>query len=237
MIYFAYAILATLILFYFFHQKKNKISDLTAHESISTQLESLVSRLNKALEIAPFIKDKLIIDWLESSLKILQPLIERLHQKSSLKNLSQDDQDMELETLKKMFHTYEDRINIFFKAVEKKILGLEYETLFENCKSKTSMLRGCFFCSRPFSLSQPREAKIKLDHKPLRVYSCESCFQELHVSGKVKILYLIIQNQPKHWSLVDDYLPESANWDININRDKKKHAELKIIYSEPTAES
>ncbi|MBM4251059.1 MAG: hypothetical protein FJ146_03735 [Deltaproteobacteria bacterium] len=98
----------------------------------------------------------------------------------------------------------------------------------------TSVVKGCYFCSRPVIADKQTEVRVRLDGQLRQVHGCKVCRDELTSTRKVKVLHFMIEGQPVHWSQVNDYRPNEDFWSINQEQSDvtKRHLVLVTSHTE-----
>ena len=93
---------------------------------------------------------------------------------------------------------------------------------------------GCYFCSKPFTQTNFKKVKVKIENEIKKVYACEECAEKLKTQGNVKILYFTKGSKTYHWSQVADYNPIRDYSSLSSMSDNvKKDVKLRLIYSRP----
>lgn len=90
-------------------------------------------------------------------------------------------------------------------------------------------VKGCYFCSRPYSPSEFKTLKIRIQQQRLRVYACSSCRASVKVRGTADVLFFKKAGKKVHWSEVDEYDPTTDYWTLGRRRKTYQPPNLKLI--------
>ena len=105
-------------------------------------------------------------------------------------------------------------------------------------KAGVFLTKGCYFCSRPFVLSEFRLVKVRIDGNILRGIGCSVCRNALKDKKKVKVLYFRKEGRQLHWSETPGYQPRPDYYDINEeNKSDRERPNLSLVYSRVMVEA
>ena len=103
-------------------------------------------------------------------------------------------------------------------------------------KLSKQLRQGCYFCSMPHLVGDPRKVKVRIDGKILAAMACLSCFKALNANKKVKVLFFMRDGKALHWARVRDYVMEPKYFSINRGDSEgaPKTDKLKLVESSVT---
>jgi hypothetical protein len=103
-------------------------------------------------------------------------------------------------------------------------------------KLSKQLRQGCYFCSMPHLVGEPRKVKVRIDGKILAVMACLTCFKALNANKKVKVLFFMRDGKALHWTRVRDYVMEPKYFSINRGDPEgvPKTDKLKLVESSVT---
>ena len=107
--------------------------------------------------------------------------------------------------------TTSESIDLFRESLRKKG-GLGQ--FFKEFDSNKPPVKGCYFCSRPYSPKTFKKVGIKLNTQKLKVYGCSICRAALKAKGTVDVLYFKSDNKDMHWSETPGYDPKKDFWNL-----------------------
>jgi len=187
-----------------------------------SQLDSVTESVNQMSQHLEKITETKILDYYESTLKILETLLGAVNRIPPF--------GKKPENLGPAFYLSKDakeRVIKAQKAFKAHLRGKSIDTdaLFGTKKRAT----GCYFCSRPVVANKFSEVRVKLDGSVKQVASCTTCRSELEKTKKVKVLYFMKGGQPIHWSQVEGYVPSEDYWSINKHQPVRKTRHLELV--------
>jgi hypothetical protein len=193
---------------------------------IVSQLECVTLGLRQLEEYVPKLSEAKVLDYYESSLRILETLLQTMRR---IPPFGADPGI--LSSAGFLVKDCEKRVERTKTAFRENLRGksINFEQLYGR-PSKT-LETGCYFCSRPFIMDRFSRVKVKLDGETKEVLSCNTCKEELKSSKKVKVLHLVKDGKTIHWSESSDYVPTDHYWNINKRESKPIVRKLELIVS------
>ena len=195
------------------------------------QLETVTASVNHLGEQAKAIRDVKVLDYYESTLRILETLLAAVRRIPPF--------GAESSSLDSAFFLVRDcrqRVGRTQQAFQDALRGkdVKLEALYGRGKSAKVQPSGCYFCSRPILAGRFSQVKVKIDGAVKEVTSCNVCKDELEATKKVKVLYFMKDGNPVHWSEVSDYVPSEDFWNINKRDAVMKTRKLELVHTQPT---
>lgn len=194
-------------------------------------LESLTAKTNNMAALVEHIRDKKVLDYYESCLRLIE---EFLYTVNRVENLERD-----MISLKSAFVLAAEcskRIDKTYKAFAKDIHAqkINYEQMFHwKIKPDTTIL-GCYFCSRPYEKDGFKLVKAKIEGVTVTVVGCRICSEEIFRHKKIKVLHFEVNGHRIHWSKMKGFVPSKEYWDLNSKSPSVfKEANLELIYKRP----
>jgi len=231
--FFAAAIVGALIYALQLWQQRRDVDGAREYRAryvqLVAQLESLSLSANQLVTFVPEISDSKVLDYYESTLRVMETLLSAICKLSPFGSQPAD--------LGSAFFLAKDckaRVERTQKAFRDVLRGKSVRI--EELHGRTGIHatpKGCYFCSRPFMASRFAKVRVRLDDEVREVVSCSICKDELEHTKKVKVLYFLKDGQPVHWSEVTDYVPSEDYWDINRKAIVRKTKHLELVRTTP----
>ena len=194
------------------------------------QLESLSLSANQLVSWVPEIKDEKVLDYYESSLRVLETLLAAICKLHPFGTHPPD-----LDSAFFLARDCRGRIERTQKAFREALKGNPVRM--DELRGRASPgPKGCYFCSRPYIAARFSKVRVKIDDEVKDVVGCNICKEELEHTKKVKVLYFLKDGKPVHWSDMDDYVPSEDYWDINRKKAIRKTRQLELIKTTTNAD-
>ncbi len=200
--------------------QKNRYNQLVTH------LDEITFLANQLAPIAQDVKAKNLLDYYESSLKMIETLLE------TMRFVKSDDSDHS--NLNAAFFLANDckkRLMQLKKAFRNDLKGKPVASDVFLAKPQVPEEVGCYFCSRPTQSDPSAKVKVRIEGVVKEVDSCPICKKELKASKKVNVLHFVKDGKTLHWSEVDDYIPSEDYWNINQKSQESSEKKLKLVVS------
>lgn len=194
-----------------------------------SQLDDLARGAGMLEQDAYRSKDDKLLDYYESCLRILETLITAISRIPAFGG--------EVSQLSSGFFLVKDcrqRLQRLGRSFNEESRGKSVDLDFLYGRSKKgggAAALGCYFCSRPHIASQFSQVRVKIDSDTREVLSCNVCRDELKFTKKVKVLFLMRDGKPVHWSEVPNYKPSEDYWNINKRNSIRRETKLELIKS------
>lgn len=218
---------------YYWHQKKqfNVANTYRArYVQLVAQLDTLTGSVNQLGTLARSINEPKILDYYESTLRILETLL------LAITKIAPFGSDPTV--LDSAFYLVRDcrhRVGRTQQAFQDYSRGrnVKIDELYGVTRRADQLPKatGCYFCSRPIIANRFSKVKVKLEGKVMEVVSCRICKEELENTKKVKVLYFMKDGRQVHWSEVKDYQPSEDFWNINRKDAVRKTPKLELVHS------
>lgn len=192
-----------------------------------SQLEALAQGAGSLEQTAYQSRDDKLLDYYESCLRILETLIAAISRIPAFGG--------ETSQLNSGFFLIKDcqqRIQRLSRSFidESKGKSIDLDFLYGRSKRGAGAAAlGCYFCSRPHIASQFSQVRVKIDNDTREVLSCNVCRDELKFTKKVKVLFLMRDGKPVHWSEVPNYKPSEDYWNINKRNSIRRETRLELV--------
>jgi hypothetical protein len=193
------------------------------------QLDTLTGAVNQLAEQVPQVTDPKVLDFYESTLRILETLLSAVRRIPPF-----GDDPGSLESAFFLVRDCRQRTGRTQQAFQDVLRGktVRLDALYGAGK-EAPRPQGCYFCSRPLVISRYANVKVRIDSEVRDVASCKICKEELETTKKVKVLYFMKAGKPVHWSEVADYVPSEDFWNINRKDAVMKTRKLELIVTQP----
>ena len=194
-----------------------------------SQLDALALGAGQLEPEAVRSKDDKLLDYFESCLRILETLISAISRIPAFGG--------EVSQLNSGFFLIKDcrlRLQRLGRSFVEESKGKKVDLDFLYGRSKKGQgaaALGCYFCSRPHIASQFSQVRVKIDDETREVLSCNVCRDELKFTKKVKVLFLMRDGKPVHWSEVPNYKPSEDYWNINKRNSIRRETRLELVKS------
>ena len=193
-----------------------------------SQLESSTAIANHLASYLRELKDEKLIEYYEAGLRILETLL------SVVCKLPPFDDNPD--TLNSALFLAKDTHSRFLRTQEgfrdsKAGKKVRYDRLSNQSSNSDAVIKGCYFCSRPYMADRFSNVRVKIEGQTKEVISCNVCKEELAHTKKVKVLYFLKDGKPIHWSDIADYKPSEDFWNINKRGGVHKVRRLELVHS------
>lgn len=215
-----------------FWQQRRQLDEAKTYRArfiqLVAQLDTVTHGVNQLAGHVKQVKETKLLDYYESTLKILETLLAAVRRIPPFGN--------DPGSLDSAFFLVRDcraRIGRTHQAFQDALRGrdIKFDELYGHGKTPEST--GCYFCSRPVIASRFSQVKVRIDDAVKQVMSCKICKDELEATKKIKVLYFLKDSKPVHWSEVGDYLPSEDFWNINKRDTILKTRHLELIHTQP----
>lgn len=215
---------------------RRHISTRRLHLQQIARLEKLVAELNHYgnLLAKAKIDNSLILDAYETTLHRVEALLKSVRQ---IPNLQQNHKA--LQQLEPLIGSCEKQFNLFKKSLRRNTRQLrKIADWVDGLVSRNhadmiqEQVRGCFFCSRPFTAHFFAEIRIKFQDEPQKVWACHSCKDELKVKGELPVLYFRHEGEIIHWSKHPEYDPLRHFGNVKGVSKYQPRPQLKLVKSD-----
>ena len=188
------------------------------------KLDAITARANAIAKLSEHLNDEKVLRYFEDNLHRIENL---LHVVQGLREGKRDLRSLLL--IMRMVEEAGRRLKRIDAAVRASLKGkmVNYGKLYD-WRLNTADVKGCYFCSRPFDVSQFKIVKTKIHGVTIKVWGCNVCRSQLRKDRKVKVLYFLKKGQPIHWQHVKEYTPTDDFWNLNKAESKP---DLKLVFS------
>jgi hypothetical protein len=219
------------IALHFWHQRR-QLDEARVYRArfvqLVAQLDTVTESVNALAGYVRQVREPKLLDYYESSLKILETLLSAVRRIPPFGN----DPGM-LDSAFFLVKDCRQRIGRTHQAFQDALRGraIKYDELYG---APTQIEQaGCYFCSRPVIANRFAQVKVRIDGEVKQVTSCKICKDELESTKKVKVLYFLKEGKPVHWSEVADYAPSEDFWNINKKGAVHRVRHLELILTQP----
>lgn len=208
-------------------RKKNSFKSLVA------MLDIMVHKVNKIEPLLEHLSDERILVCYEEVLGIIEEIGELL---LTMKRAAPPASDAD--TILNLMSKCDKLINEIYFKTKVSIEGnkIKYTSLLDWSDDAPAIIKGCYFCSKPFERSSFRIISVKIQGVEVPIAGCDICSRGLKLRKKVKVLYFKRNGQTLHWSQFNDYTPSKDYWNLNKRGWDQDKAKLELVYpSSPEA--
>lgn len=193
------------------------------------RLDSLTAKLNNLAPLVEHIHEKRALDEYEKNLHLFEAFLTRMYKFSKDKT--------SVLSLYSCFHVAkkcEDKFIKLQNSFENELKKQRLDLLTERKKDDTEVIRGCYFCSRPYDKHSFKLVKTKIATLLVTVVACQNCAKELEQNKKAKVLYFKVGHIGIHWSRYSKFRPSKKYWGLNEGENQLyKEASLELVYNRP----
>ena len=189
------------------------------------RLDMVAVLLNKLKPLAEHLDDSKALQVYESALSMMESLLVALNKVPLLPT------GRELVgSLEPMIKRLESESNKALMLYREAAAGLGVANpLIGGIRDHTPPVKGCYFCSRPYSPKDFKKVGIRIAEKKLRVFSCPACRASLKARGTADVLFFKLGRKNVHWSEVGDYDPTVDFWTLGKRRKEYERPKLRLI--------
>lgn len=194
------------------------------------KLEQVTGQLTEYESLFKAIKNPVLFDYYESTLRIFETLLEAL---KLVPPFATDPKDLDAAYFLAL--DCSDRAYRIDHGLKSLASGHPLDGSIFQLKSgepKKQQTLGCYFCSRPFVQDRFSQVRVRIESEIKQVVACKVCQEELETTKKIKVLYFMKDDKPVHWSEIEDYVPAEDFWNINQRQIVRKTRHLELVTSQ-----
>ncbi|SME91656.1 hypothetical protein [Pseudobacteriovorax antillogorgiicola] len=189
------------------------------------RLEVVAVLLNQMETLARHVDDKKSLDRYEEALRMMETLLTALQKVPLLPSGKELVSSLEPMVLK-LENVTQESLDLFKKSLQK---NNAFQKLWNSVEASKPPVKGCYFCSRPYSPKTFKRVQVKLGTGKLKVYGCAICRAALKSKGNVDVLYFNVGQKNVHWSENPAYDPRKDFWMIDKRQKNYQRPKLELI--------
>lgn len=224
------AILASMFLIILTLKRSKTASYRRLYIQCVARLDMVSVVLNQMKDLAVHVKDDKALERYEKTLATMETLLTALIQVPTTP------------TGKELVNSLEPMLSMLEKETNasvmefKKILkgpGPMGQVLEKLQRDSKPPVRGCYFCSSPYSPRTFKRVQIRMGEQSLKVYGCGDCRSKLESRGIIDVLFFKAAGKKVHWSDTESYEPKKDFWIVHKLSPKYEKPKLELLPNDP----
>ena len=189
------------------------------------RIETIVVQVNQLQNLAAHIHEGPSFRYYEDMVQMLEALMVAL---SRIPPLS--DKGELVRSMEPMITDLEGRVVTCREKFKKDLAPRkELSQLFQTVHPNAESIKGCYFCSKPYSPKNFRRVSIRFQGDRMQVYGCANCRAELKSRRSVDILHFVHEDRTVHWSQLPGYDPRKDFWTLGALRTERIRPQLELV--------